>query len=390
MQTYQGLNEQQVLASRQQHGANTLTPAERIPAWKLFLQKFNDPIIKLLLFATLLSFITGYFHGSFAESFGILIAVFLATFLSFINEYRAAKEFDVLNQINDSVLVKVYRDGNVVMIPKTEIVVGDYVIVEQGDEIPADGVVVDAMSLSVNESTLNGESVPAEKKPGEVLEFEGAYAPNKIYRGTTVSEGSGVMEVFAVGDATEIGKTARQATELTGQQTPLNQQLDKLSGIISKISFIVAGTTFLALCVLDFVVQGKPFDWTMETFEMLLSFFMIAVTLIVVAVPALVDLAYLENILETRGENVDKDLATVLTADRQFNRGTSDYTYDSADLNEIADDVLSALRKTIDNTDHTGFWDEETGRFVAGYAEAEDKWYDYGYTMWNMEAIYYT
>lgn len=285
MQTYQGLNEQQVLASRQQHGANTLTPAERIPAWKLFLQKFNDPIIKLLLFATLLSFITGYFHGSFAESFGILIAVFLATFLSFINEYRAAKEFDVLNQINDSVLVKVYRDGNVVMIPKTEIVVGDYVIVEQGDEIPADGVVVDAMSLSVNESTLNGESVPAEKKPGEVLEFEGAYAPNKIYRGTTVSEGSGVMEVFAVGDATEIGKTARQATELTGQQTPLNQQLDKLSGIISKISFIVAGTTFLALCVLDFVVQGKPFDWTMETFEMLLSFFMIAVTLIVVAVP---------------------------------------------------------------------------------------------------------
>ena len=285
MQTYQGLNEQQVLASRQQHGANTLTPAERIPAWKLFLQKFNDPIIKLLLFATLLSFITGYFHGSFAESFGILIAVFLATFLSFINEYRAAKEFDVLNQINDSVLVKVYRDGNVVMIPKTEIVVGDYVIVEQGDEIPSDGVVVDAMSLSVNESTLNGESVPAEKKPGEVLDFEGAYPPNKIYRGTTVSEGSGVMEVFAVGDATEIGKTARQATELTGQQTPLNQQLDKLSGIISKISFIVAGTTFLALCVLDFVVQGKPFDWTMETFEMLLSFFMIAVTLIVVAVP---------------------------------------------------------------------------------------------------------
>lgn len=285
MQIYQGLNAQQVQESRAKHGENTMSPPERIPAWKLFLQKFNDPIIKLLLFATLLSFITGYFHGSFAESFGILIAVFLATFLSFINEYRAAKEFDVLNQINDSVLVKVYREGNVVMIPKTEIVVGDYVIVEQGDEIPADGVVMEAMSLSVNESTLNGESVPAEKKPGEVDEFEGAYAPNRIYRGTTVSEGSGVMEVFAVGDATEIGKTARQATELTGQQTPLNQQLDKLSGIISKISFIVAGATFVALCILDFLVQGKSFDWSMETFEMLLSFFMIAVTLIVVAVP---------------------------------------------------------------------------------------------------------
>lgn len=285
MQIYQGLNAEQVQESRRQHGENTMTPPERIPAWKLFLQKFNDPIIKLLLFATLLSFITGYFHGSFAESFGILIAVFLATFLSFINEYRAAREFDVLNQINDSVLVKVYREGHVVMIPKTEIVVGDYVIVEQGDEIPADGVVVEVMSLSVNESTLNGESVPAEKKPGEVADFEGAYAPNRIYRGTTVAEGSGVMEVFAVGDATEIGKTARQATELTGQETPLNRQLDKLSGIISKISFIVAGSTFLALCVLDFVVQGKTFDWSMQTFELLLSFFMIAVTLIVVAVP---------------------------------------------------------------------------------------------------------
>ena len=160
MQIYQGLNTEQVQESRRQHGENTMTPPERIPAWRLFLQKFNDPIIKLLLFATLLSFITGYFHGSFAESFGILIAVFLATFLSFINEYRAAREFDVLNQINDSVLVKVYREGHVVMIPKTEIVVGDYVIVEQGDEIPADGVVVEVMSLSVNESTLNGESVP--------------------------------------------------------------------------------------------------------------------------------------------------------------------------------------------------------------------------------------
>ena len=285
MQVFQGLNEQQVAVSREKFGKNTLTPPERIPAWKLFLQKFNDPIIKLLLFATLLSFITGYFHGSFAESFGILLAVFLATFLAFINEYRAAKEFDVLNQINDSVLIKVYRDGNVQMIPKTEIVVGDCVIVEQGDEIPADGKVLVAMSLSVNESTLNGESIPAEKKPGEVLEFDGAYAPNKIYRGTTVAEGSGVMEVFAVGDATEIGKTARQATELTGQQTPLNRQLDQLSSLISKISFFVAGATFLALCLSDFVFQGNPFNWSVTTFELLLSFFMIAVTLIVVAVP---------------------------------------------------------------------------------------------------------
>ena len=104
---------------------------------------------------------------------------------------------------------------------------------------------------------------------------------------------------------------------------------------------------------------------------------------------ALVDLAYLEQILESNGVNVDKAEATVMTADRQFNHGTSDYTYDSASLTKIANDVVTALRQTIDTTNHTGFWDEETGRFVAGYAEAEDKWYDYGYTMWNMEAIYY-
>lgn len=279
------MNPAQVEASRREHGANVMTPPERTPAWKLFLQKFNDPIIRLLLFATALSFITGYFHGSYAESLGILIAVFLATFLSFFNEYRAAKEFDVLNQINDSTLVKVYREGQVLMVPKSELVVGDVVIIEQGDEIPADGTVLSAMGLSVNESTLNGESVPAEKHPGEVAEFEGTYAPNRVYRGTTVAEGSGVMETFAVGDATEIGRTARQATELTGEETPLNRQLNRLSGIISKVSFLVAGLTFAALMIQDFVVLDHPLDWSMDTFDKLLSFFMIAVTLIVVAVP---------------------------------------------------------------------------------------------------------
>ncbi len=285
MQQYRGLTDKQVLESRTQHGANDLTPPARESWVKLLLGKFNDPIIKLLLFATLLSFITGYFHGSIVESLGILLAVFLATFISFINEYKAGKEFDILNKINDTVPVKVYRNGAVTQIPKNELVVGDIVIVTQGDEIPADGKLLETMELSVNESSLNGESVSSRKTHIPVKDFTGTYSPNFIYRGTTVTEGDGIMEVTAVGDATEIGKTARQAAELTGAKTPLNRQLDKLSGIIGKIGFTVAGLTFLALVIRDYAVGILTFSFSLENLTLLLSFFMIAVTLIVVAVP---------------------------------------------------------------------------------------------------------
>lgn len=285
MQTFKGLDDAQVLKSRAGHGSNVLTPPAREPWWKLFLSKFNDPIIKLLLFATVLSMIVGYFHGSMTESIGIIIAVLLATVLSFVNEYKAGKEFDVLNQINDSEPVKVYRNSQVTEIPKTEIVVGDFVIIEQGDEIPADGKVVSAMSLSVNESTLNGESVPAAKQVEEDPDFKGTYPANMCYRGTTVSEGSGVLEVVAVGDSTEIGKTARQAAEITGAATPLNKQLDRLSGVIGKVGFAIAGITFLALVVRGFIIGELHWDLSLETASVILGFFMIAVTLIVVAVP---------------------------------------------------------------------------------------------------------
>ena len=285
MQQYRGLTDKQVLESRTQHGANDLTPPARESWVKLLLGKFNDPIIKLLLFATLLSFITGYFHGSIVESLGILLAVFLATFISFINEYKAGKEFDILNRINDTVPVKVYRNGAVTQIPKNELVVGDIVIVTQGDEIPADGKLLETMELSVNESSLNGESVSSRKTHFPVKDFAGTYSPNFIYRGTTVTEGDGIMEVTAVGDATEIGKTARQAAEITGAKTPLNRQLDKLSGIIGKIGFTVAGLTFLALVIRDYAVGILTFSFSLENLTLLLSFFMIAVTLIVVAVP---------------------------------------------------------------------------------------------------------
>lgn len=284
-----GLTNEEVLRSREQHGANHLTPPVRVKWWKLLLSKFNDPIIKLLLFATILSFISGYFNGTLTESIGILIAIFLATFLSFINEYKAGKEFDILNQISDSDPVKVLRDEKVIEIPKTEVVVGDIVFIEQGDEIPADGIVLETMNLSVNESTLNGESVPARKHPytpeSESVADEGAYPLTKVFRGTTVMEGTGTVEVFAVGDHTEIGKTARQAAEITGDQTPLDRQLAKLGRVIAIIGFIVAGTTFLALVIRGLILGEITFALTVANFEVLLSIFMIAVTLIVVAVP---------------------------------------------------------------------------------------------------------
>ena len=285
MHSFKGLSDKEILENRAKYGSNDLTPPARESWVKLLLGKFNDPIIKLLLFATLLSFITGYFHGSIVESLGILLAVFLATFLSFINEYKAGKEFDILNQISDTTLVKVYRNGAVTQVPKNELVVGDIVIVTQGDEIPADGKLLQTMELSVNESSLNGESAPSRKTHIPVKEFAGTYSPNCIYRGTTVSEGDGIMEVTAVGDSTEIGKTARQAAELTGAKTPLNRQLDKLSGVIGKIGFTVAGLTFAALVIRDYALGILTLSLSLENLTILLSFFMIAVTLIVVAVP---------------------------------------------------------------------------------------------------------
>lgn len=285
MQQYDGLTNEQVEKSRIKNGSNNLTPPKRESWVKLLLSKFNDPIIKLLLFATLLSLITGYFHGSMVESFGIIIAVFLATFLSFINEYKAGKEFDILNTINDKTEVNVYRNAGVHKISKSDIVVGDIVILNQGDEVPADGLLLQSLDMSVDESSLNGESKPSSKTHIKVESYNGAYSPNYVYRGTNVAEGDGIMQVTAVGDSTEIGKTARQASELTGADTPLNKQLDKLGSLIGKIGFAIAGITFIALITRDLIKGILTFSPTMDNFSILLSFFMIAVTLIVVAVP---------------------------------------------------------------------------------------------------------
>lgn len=285
MQAYKGLTSAEVLEKRKKYGTNDLTPPKRESWVKLLLCKFNDPIIKLLLFATLLSLITGYFHGSMVESFGIIIAVLLATILSFLNEYKAGKEFDILNRVNDAIPVKVFRDGKACEIPKNEVVVGDYVIIAQGDEIPADGLLITSMDLAVNESSLNGESSDSRKSHIKAESYTGAYSPDRVYRGTNVTQGDGLFVVENVGDDTELGKTARHAAELTDNQTPLNRQLDRLGRFIGKAGFIVAGATFLALVTRDLLLGTLTFDATLENLTILLSFFMIAVTLIVVAVP---------------------------------------------------------------------------------------------------------
>ena len=223
-------------------------------------------------------------EGSYVEGLGILLAVFLATVLAFANEYKASKEFDILNQVNNEAAVKVFRNGCPVEIPKCDVVVGDIVLLEQGDEAPADGELLEDIALSVNESTLNGESLPSRKTAKPVDSFATAYSPNVVLRSTTVSEGQGVMRVSAVGDATEIGKTAREATEISNEATPLNKQLNRLSRIIGKIGFAIAIGTFVLLIARD-ALHGAAFTWSLDTFERVLTYFMIAVTLIVVAVP---------------------------------------------------------------------------------------------------------
>ena len=281
MNSYKGLNSVEVEESRKANGSNVLTPAKRESKWKLFFCKFKDPLIEILMVAALLSILT----GAAIESIGIIATIIIATFISFLNEYRAEKEFDILNTISDTVPVKVIRDGKVTEVKKTEVVVGDYVIVSTGDEIPADGKLLEAMDLQVNESSLNGESKPSSKFAEAVDSFDGAYSPNFIYRGTSVVEGDGVAVITAVGDTTEIGRTARQAAEITGTQTPLNKQLTRLGKFIGKIGIIVAAITFAVLFARDLAVGKLTLEFTSANLKLILEFFMVAVTLIVMAVP---------------------------------------------------------------------------------------------------------
>ena len=287
---YTGLSDAEVLESRQKYGANILTEPERIPLWKRFLEKFSDPLIVILLVAGILSIgISCYeflvlHEGStvFFEPVGIFIAILLATGIAFLFEVKADREFAILNQVNDEEPVMVIRDSRTQQIPKCEVVVGDIVLVSTGDEIAADGLLLEAVSLNMDESTLTGEPVCYKSVDEKEFDADATYPTNHVLRGTKVMEGHGVCQVLAVGDATENGKVYKAAQIDDTVKTPLNEQLDRLGKLITQFSYAIAFLIIIGRVLMFFL--HHDFDW-IHFISYILQTVMIAVTLIVVAVP---------------------------------------------------------------------------------------------------------
>lgn len=241
---YQGLDDAQVSESRKKHGTNLLTPSKKVSPWKLFIEKFEDPVIRMLLFIALISLGVSYVENDYTESIGILIAIFLATGVAFWFEYDANRKFNILSLINNEILHKVYRNGSVTQVPKSDIVVGDLVILETGEEIPADGTLLEAVSLQVDESTLTGEPVTLKTTDPGLHDHESTYPANRLLRSTKVMDGHAIFEVTEVGDLTEFGKVAHRATEISNEETPLNKQLGQLAKFIGVVGTAIAMLTF--------------------------------------------------------------------------------------------------------------------------------------------------
>ncbi len=296
-----GLTEAEVIASREAHGINVLTPPKKTPLWKQFLEKFKDPIIRILLVALVASFgisIFEFYHGRdatvFFEPSGILLAIILATGIGFWFEVSANRAFDVLNQVGDEDLVQVIRDGHVIEIPKRDVVVGDVVVLNTGSEVPADGELFEAVSLQINESSLTGEPVIKKSTNPEEFDKEATYPTNHALRGTTVVEGYGKMIVRNVGDATENGKVFTAAQIDNSVKTPLNIQLEGLGDVITRISYLLAALILLGRTFLMYDGPNGDFSWFSPDWNAFsgidflgyeLQTIMLAVTLIVVAVP---------------------------------------------------------------------------------------------------------
>ena len=288
---YTGLSDLQVLESRKKYGENILTPKEKKSLLAQFFEKFTDPIIIILLFALAASFGVSCYEfwgagkpaSTFFEPTGIFIAVLLATIVGFFFELSANKKFEVLNKVNDDSLVKVIRNGNICQIAKKEVVVGDIVILDIGEEVPADGELLETVSLQINESSLTGE--PICKKTTNLADFDkdATYPSNQVMKGTSVSDGHGIMQVLKIGDATEYGKVYEGAQIDNSIKTPLNKQLDGLAKLITKVSYIIAGLILLGRPTW-FFIGIDAFNW-IDFGSFLLQTIMIAVTIIVVAVP---------------------------------------------------------------------------------------------------------
>ncbi len=290
----QGLTAEEVLQSRLEHGENVLTPPRRQSMWRLYLEKYQDPMVRILLVAALVSLALSFVRHDFMETIGIIAAIVLATTVGFYFERDAARRFDVLTQLGEEQPVKVLREGNIVEIPRREVVVDDIVIIETGDEVPADGTLTEATDLQVDESSLTGEQITdkwlvSNDNKSEASREKSAkttYPADMLLRSSMVMAGTGRYVVTAVGDETEIGHVARQATELTGIKTPLNLQLEKLAKLISKGGAIISTAAFVIFLLHDILVNPL---WHSEDYvgmiEVTLRYFMMAVTLIVMAVP---------------------------------------------------------------------------------------------------------
>lgn len=303
----QGLTEHEIMASRREHGPNILTPPKKQSLWKLYLEKYRDPIIQILLVAAAISLVLAIVEHQYIETIGIIFAIFLATTVGFLFEMDAARKFDVLTQLNEEQKVKVVRDGRVQLIARRDVVVGDTVIIETGDEVPADGILDDSNSLQIDESMLTGEPITGKSAaaghgdgdsgagqattPGGDNGNDGAYARNYVMRSTMVMNGRGRFVVTAVGDETEIGRVARTSSEKTSVKTPLSIQLDRLGKIISKIGFTLSIGAAVLFLGHDILVNplwqtiGSAGADYLRMATIVLRYFMMAVSLIVMAVP---------------------------------------------------------------------------------------------------------
>jgi len=289
---YKGLDDRQVDESRRKYGVNILTPPEKAPWWRQFLEKFHDPLIMILLVAGVLSvgiacyeyICLGQGAQVFFEPTGIFIAILLATGLGFYFEYRANKEFAILNKVNDDEPVQVIRNGAPTSIPKKDVVVGDILVLSTGQEVPADAELLESMSLNVDESTLTGEPVAYKTTDESQQDPEATFPSNHVMRGTRIMEGHGIARVFAVGDATENGKVFTAATIDDNVKTPLSEQLDRLGKLVARVSYVVAVIIVAGRMVMYFTGMNGAFDWV-DFLGYFLQTIMIAVTLVVVSVP---------------------------------------------------------------------------------------------------------
>jgi len=379
---YKGLTDAQVLESRAKHGENSLSSVEGEPLWKQFLEKFTDPIIIILLVALVFSFGVSTYEftvhntgiHAFLEPVGILFAVLLATGVAFYFEQKANKQFEILNQVNDDIYYKVIRNERITQVLKKDIVVGDVVILETGEEVPADGELLEAVSLHVNESTLTGEPMVHKTTNPADFEAEATYPSNYICRGTSVSDGHCIFEVKKVGDATEYGKVFEGVQIDNSIKTPLNEQLDHLAGMITKISYAIAALVIIGRLIVYFTNPAHSLDaidWV-SFGGYLLNTVMIAITVVVVAVPeglpmsVTLSLAYSMRSMMATNNLVRKMHAcetmgatTVICTDKTGTLTQNQMTIYETFFNAGTDEKLIAESMAVNSTAYLDFTDKD-------------------------------